>query len=127
MSETTVTIVTNPDIYNGSDYAITSIGFNKNENDTIISTLEHIPYNITLNLQDVNSSIDLIWLTSAVKSSDIVILNLNNDCNQILYGWILSQPTCYFVMDSTQYDIISTRRVENFLQPIENIFKPLED
>ena len=119
-----IVIITPPDVLNNDAFNICLIHPRKELKETLHKILTQVEINVNVFLYDLSSDYDIEWLFNIVKSSDIVLIDVDN-CDiltKIFSSHIIAQPNTFYLTNDnyTPYNVISKNRVYD-LAWLENI------
>lgn len=119
-----IVIITPPDILNNDAFSICLIHPRKELKETLHDILTHVEINVNVFLYELLADYDIEWLLNVVKSSDVVLIDVDN-CDvltKVFSSHIIAQPKTFYLTNDnyTPYNVISKNRVYD-LSWLENI------
>lgn len=119
-----IVIITPPDILNNDAFNICLIHPRKELKETLHKILTQVEISVNVFLYELMSDYDIEWLLNIVKSSDIILIDVDN-CDVLTKTFsshIIAQPKTFYLTNDnyTPYNIISKNRVYD-LAWLENI------
>jgi hypothetical protein len=119
-----IVIITPPDILNNDAFSICLIHPRKELKETLHDILTRVEINVNVFLYELLADYDIEWLLNVVKSSDVVLIDVDN-CDvltKVFSSHIIAQPKTFYLTNDnyTPYNVISKNRVYD-LSWLENI------
>jgi hypothetical protein len=110
-----IVIVTPPDVLNNDAFNICLIHPRNELKEILHNILTQVDININVFLYELNVDYDVAWLLNVVKSSNVVLIDLDN-CDILTKAFsshIIAQPNTFYLTNDnyTPYNIISKNRI----------------
>lgn len=119
----TITLITPPDKYYGSDITILLACCSMDMQKELILSLEHINLDFSLCIYDSVTDRNIDWLLDTAQKSSIIVIDLRfNQLDVLFYGWMLNKSNCYYFCDDAvadNIDLFNKNRIKNILEPLQ--------